>query len=293
MTRHKTKNLIHDGIFIGPALLFFFTMTLLPFLFGLYYSLTSWNGVSGSAAWVGLDNFVRLFTEDTRFLQSFWFTFRFMLISLVLSNAIGFGFALALTRHLKLTNVLRVSFFIPNVLAGLLLGFIWQFIFLKGFPSIGKMTDLSFFKMSWLGDASSAFWGMVIVFVWQISGYLMVIYISALQNVDSSIVEAARIDGANGWRSLVHVVLPLIMPSITICLFLSLSIGFKVFDLNLSLTGGGPFNSTESVTLNIYKEAFQNNRYGLGSAKAAIFFLVVSLITLFQVTLTKKREVQM
>jgi raffinose/stachyose/melibiose transport system permease protein len=129
--------------------------------------------------------------------------------------------------------------------------------------------------------------------VWQISGYLMVIYISALQNVDSSIVEAARIDGANGWRSLVHVVLPLIMPSITICLFLSLSIGFKVFDLNLSLTGGGPFNSTESVTLNIYKEAFQNNRYGLGSAKAAIFFLVVSLITLLQVTLTKKREVQM
>ncbi|UJF33994.1 carbohydrate ABC transporter permease [Paenibacillus hexagrammi] len=293
MNRQQTKNLFHDSIFIGPALLFFFVITVIPFLFGLYYSFTSWNGVSGSAAWVGLDNYVRLFSEDTRFLHSFGFTFRFMLVSLVLSNVIGFGFALALSRHLKLTNLLRVSFFIPNVLAGLLLGFIWQFILLKGFPSIGQMTGLSFFKMNWLGDASTGFWGMVIVFVWQVSGYLMVIYISALQNVDSSIVEAARIDGASGWRSLIHIIIPLIMPSITICLFLSLSMSFKVFDLNLSLTAGGPFNSTESVTLNIYKEAFQNNRYGLGSAKAILFFLVVSLITLLQVSLTKRREVQL
>ncbi|MFC4597541.1 carbohydrate ABC transporter permease [Cohnella hongkongensis] len=285
--------LFHDAVFIGPALLFFIAMTLLPFLFGFYYSLTSWNGVSGHADWVGFDNFVRLFTQDDRFGQAFWFTFRFMLISLLLSNLIGFSFALALTRNLKLTNVFRVSFFMPNILAGLLLGFIWQFIFLRGFPSIGEATGWSFFQLSWLGDASTGFWGMVIVFVWQISGYLMVIYISALQNVDSSVLEAARIDGAGGLRSLTRIVLPLIMPSITVCLFLSLSISFKVFDLNLSLTNGGPFHSTESVTMNIYNEAFQNNRYGLGSAKAVIFFLVVSAITLLQVTLTKRREVQM
>jgi raffinose/stachyose/melibiose transport system permease protein len=183
-------------------------------------------------------------------------------------------------------------FFIPNVIGGLLLGFIWQFIFVKGFAAIGNLTDLSVFKLPWLGDETTAFWGIVIVFAWQISGYMMVIYIAALQGVDQTLLEAARIDGASSWTLLTKIIIPLILPAFTICFFLTISMAFKIFDLNISLTGGGPFNSTQSVAINIYQEAFQNNRYGLGTAKSILFFLVVAIFTTVQVMMTKKREVE-
>ena len=201
--------------------------------------------------------------------------------------------ALLLTQALKTRNILRTIFFMPNVIGGLLLGFIWSFIFVKGFATIGELTGLAFFNLPWLGDAPTAFWGIVIVTVWKGAGYVMVIYIAGLTNVPKDMIEAARIDGATRLQMLSKITLPLIMPAITVCLFLTISWGFKVFDLIVSLTKGGPFNSTESVSLNIYQEAFRNNRYSdLGSAKAVIFFLIVALITVIQVTITKKREVE-
>lgn len=292
---HRTKRIseaLQQVVFVGPALLFFCLIVLVPFLMSFYYSLTEWNGVTTQVVWTGLDNFKRILLEDDGFRNSFLFTARYTLASVVLTNAVGFVLALLLTQPLKTRNVLRTVFFLPNVIAGLLLGFIWSFIFVRGFAAVGEWTGIGFFQLPWLGTANTAFWGMVIVTVWQIAGYLMVIYIAALINVPRELVEAAKIDGAGPWQMLRNIIVPLVMPAFTVCLFLTLSWSFKVFDLNLSLTKGGPFGSTESVALNIYKEAFQNNRYGLGTAKALIFFVIVAALTTMQVLYTKRKEVE-
>ncbi|MFE4570174.1 carbohydrate ABC transporter permease [Paenibacillus chitinolyticus] len=278
--------------FLGPAVLFFTLIIIIPFLLGMYYSFTNWNGVSGEVSWVGFDNFKRIFTQDQDFWSAFWFTVRFTIVGVVLSNLVGFVLAYLLTRPLKTRNFLRTIFFMPNVIGGLLLGFIWQFIFVKGFSAIGEMTGIGFFNLPWLGDSTTAFWGIVIVFVWQTAGYLMVIYIAAFSNVPKDVIEAAQIDGATQGQVLRSIMIPLIMSAVTVCLFLAISWTFKMFDLNLSLTKGGPFRSTESVAMNIYSEAFQNNRYGLGTAKALVFFIVVAVITWLQVRFTKSKEVE-
>ncbi|MFD7524096.1 carbohydrate ABC transporter permease [Paenibacillus chitinolyticus] len=278
--------------FLGPAVLFFTLIIIIPFLLGMYYSFTNWNGVSGEVSWVGFDNFKRIFTQDQDFWSAFWFTVRFTIVGVVLSNLVGFVLAYLLTRPLKTRNFLRTIFFMPNVIGGLLLGFIWQFIFVKGFSAIGEMTGISFFNLPWLGDSTTAFWGIIIVFVWQTAGYLMVIYIAAFSNVPKDVIEAAQIDGATQGQVLRSIMIPLIMSAVTVCLFLAISWTFKMFDLNLSLTKGGPFRSTESVAMNIYSEAFQNNRYGLGTAKALVFFIVVAVITWLQVRFTKSKEVE-
>lgn len=278
--------------FVGPVCLFFIVIMVVPFLLGMYYSMTDWNGVASTVHWTGWDNFRIIFTNDPDFWSSFWFTTRFTVVGIVLTNVIGFFLAYFLTKGLKLRNLLRTIFFMPNVIGGLLLGFIWQFIFIKGFNTIYELTGWGFFGLPWLGDAATGFWGIMIVFVWHTAGYLMVIYISSLTNVPTEVMEAAEIDGANRWQMLRSIVIPLIMPAVTICLFLAISWAFKMFDLNLSLTKGGPFKSTESVAMNIYNEAFQNNRYGLGTAKAILFFIIVAVITLFQVRLTKSKEVE-
>lgn len=292
MNRRKSAAWAEQLVFIGPAFICFALIMIMPFFLGMYYSFTDWNGVSGQVTWVGLTNFVQILTQDPDFARSFWFTTRFAIAGVVLTNALAFAIAMLLTRPLKTRNVLRTIFFLPNVIGGLLLGFIWQFIFVKGFPAIGELTKLAFFQLPWLGDEITAFWGIVIVFVWQTAGYFMVIYIAALMNLPQDVMEAAQIDGARPGQMLTQIIIPLVMPAVTICLFLAISNSFKMFDLNLSLTKGGPFKSTESVALNIYTEAFQNNRFGLGTAKAFIFFVIVAVITSIQVRLTKSREVE-
>ncbi|MCY9515568.1 carbohydrate ABC transporter permease [Paenibacillus apiarius] len=292
MSRKAWSQVGQQLFFIGPAAFFFTLIVVIPFLLGMYYSFTDWNGVSGTVAWVGLDNFTQIFAKDSDFFPAFWFTTKFTIVGVVLTNLLGFALAYVLTKPLKLRNALRTIFFMPNVIGGLLLGFIWQFIFVKGFSAIGDATGIGFFNLPWLGDEITAFWGIIIVFVWQTAGYLMVIYIAAMTNVPKDVMEAAEIDGATRGQVLRHVIVPLIMPAVTVCLFLAISWSFKMFDLNLSLTKGGPFKSTESVALNIYLEAFQNNRYGLGTAKAFLFFIIVAVITLIQVRITKSKEVE-
>lgn len=287
----KFKQALTYIAFVGPAFSIFSIIVLIPFVLGMYYSFTNWNGVSGTIEWVGLSNFIQIF-NDSQFKASFLFTVKFTLVSVLLINLLGFLLALILTQKLKTKNLLRTVFFMPNLIAGLLLGFIWQFIFVKVFASIGELTGLALFQLPWLGDATTAFWGIVIVSVWQGAGYIMVIYIAALLNIPHELIEAARIDGANGWNVLKYIILPLIRPAITICLFLTIAWSFKIFDLNFSLTGGGPFKSTESLAINIYTEAFVNNRYGLGSAKAFLFFIIVATITTLQVLYTKRKEIE-
>ncbi|GIO36984.1 ABC transporter permease [Paenibacillus antibioticophila] len=291
----RAKRLSQFGqqlFFVGPAFAFFALVMIIPFLMGMYYSFTDWDGVSGQVSWVGFANFTKMFANDPDFWTSFWFTVRFTLLGVILVNAVGFFLAYFLTKPLKTRNLLRTIFFMPNVIGGLLLGFIWQFIFIKGFAALGDVTGWSFFQLPWLGDATTGYWAIVLVFVWQYSGYLMVVYIASLSNVPKEVLEAAEIDGANRFQVLKSIIAPLIMPAVTVCLFLAISWSFKMFDLNLSLTKGGPFKSTESVALNIYNEAFLNNRYGYGTAKALLFFVIVAGISLLQVWFTKSKEVE-
>jgi len=292
MNSKRTAALLQQLVYIGPALLFFGITIIIPFVMGMYYSFTNWNGVSGNVEWVGLDNFVKIFTSDRAFADSFWFTTKFTIVGVILTNLVGFFLAYFLTKKIRGRNFLRTIFFMPNVIGGLLLGFIWQFIFIKGFATLGDVTGLAFFQLPWLGDEVTGFWGIILVFVWQSSGYLMIIYIASITNVSKEVLEAAEIDGANRFQVLKNIMVPLIMPAVTVCLFLAISWSFKMFDLNLSLTKGGPYGSTESLAMNVYNEAFLNNRYGLGTAKSLIFFIVVAVITLIQVRLTKNKEVE-
>ncbi|MDG5787154.1 sugar ABC transporter permease [Evansella sp. AB-P1] len=278
---------------MGPALLVYIGIILIPFFLSFYYSLTDWNGISRQINFVGFENFIRIFTNDPQFSTSFWFSTKLSIIVVVLTNILGFTFAYLLVQPLKLRNLWRTIFFLPNVLGGLILGFIWQFVFRQGFAAIGELTNIPFFQLYWLSTPNTAFWGIVIVSVWQGVGYVMIIYIAGLINIPKDYIEAARVDGASGMYMLKRIIFPLIMPAITVCLFWSINMTYKIFDLNYSLTGGGPYKSSESVALNIYFEAYQNFNYGIGSAKAIVFLLIVAIITGIQVYMTKKKEVRM
>ncbi len=278
--------------FLGPVTIFFCLVFVIPFLSGIYYSFTEWNGVDQKAIWIGWENFVTIVTQDAQFLKSFGFTVKFTIVTLVLTNVLAFLFALALVQPLKTRNALRTAFFLPNVIGGVLLGFIWRFIFVNGFSTLGQLTGIAVLQQPWLGTPETGFWGVVLVYTWRSVGYLMIIYVANLLNIDKAQLEAAQIDGAQGFSLFRYMIFPLVMPAITVCLFLTLSWTFKSFDIVISLTQGGPFRSTETVALNIYLEAFSYGNYGVGAAKALMYFLIVGIFTLTQVNLTKKAEVE-
>ncbi|MRG87860.1 carbohydrate ABC transporter permease [Salinibacillus xinjiangensis] len=291
MTPKLKKTLIYLS-FVLPALIFFTLVIIIPFSQAIIYSFQEWNGISASTKWVGLDNYIALFS-DKDFISSLWITAKFVILTVIGVNVTGFLLALVLNKALKSRNILRTLFFMPNVIGSLIIGFIWQFIFTQVFNQIYGSTGWSFFEINWLTLPDSAFYALVLVFSWQFVGYVMVIYLAALQGVPKELVESSYIDGASGWDRLRYIVLPLIMPAITISTFLAAAEAFKMYDLNLSLTNGGPFNSTEMLALQIYQEAFVNNQYGFGSAQAVVFFMMVALITLGQVALMKRKEVDM
>ena len=291
MKRRKKREILQQLVFVGPSVVLFAMVVVIPFVLSIGYSMTDWNGISSNIAWTGLENYKRLLS-DSGFFDSLIFTTKYTVVVVVLTNIIGFVFAYLLSEKVFAGNVMRTVFFIPNVLGGILIGFIWRFIFVKGFPVLGELTGLSFFDLSWLGTAATAFWALVIVTVWQSAGYLMVIYIAGLTTVPPELKETARLDGASEWQVLRRVVLPMIRPTITICLFYIISHAYKVYELNVSLTEGGPFRSTESVTMNIFNEAFDNNRYGYGTAKAVILFLIIAVVTIVQQRLTRDKDVE-
>ena len=292
MVKDRTRELANDVVFLAPALIFFSVIVILSFFLGIFYAFTSWNGVSQAAQWVGIENFRTIFLEDPQVGQSAWFTIRFTFTSVIISNLVGLILALILTRPMRFSNGFRAIFFLPNVIGGIILGFVWRFIFTNGIPTLAEFVPIGILELPWLGDPSTGFWGTVIVFTWKTAGYLMVIYIAAIVTIDDSLLESARIDGANWVQMLFRIVFPLIVPAFTVCLFLMLSWATKIFDILFSLTNGGPFRSTEAFALNIYYEAFQYNNYGLGAAKAVLFFIVVGLFTYAQVSLTKRLEIE-
>lgn len=267
----------------------FLTFVLVPFFIGGYYALTDWNGVSSTMNFVGLSNFIEMFRDDERFLYSTWFTLRLTGASVVFVNLIGLAYAVMFHRTTRWSSALRVVLVLPNVIGGIILGFVWQFIYSQAFPSIGGILE----SIEWLGDGNAAFWAVLIVFVWQQAGYVMLIYIASMNSIDEQLFEAAEIDGATPFRKFVHITLPLIVPAFTVSIFIVLAYSFKIFGLVFALTGGGPYGSTESLAINIYNEAFLYGNYGLGSAKAVVFFVIVAIMSYLQVRFTQKREVSL
>ena len=230
--------------------------------------------------------------SDSRFWNSFLFTFVFALCSVICINAVGFGLAVLVPNKIKGANLARTVFFMPNLIGGILLGFTWQFIFVSIFEAIGKNTGMTWLQ-GWLSDQKTGFIGMLIVLTWQLAGYMMIIYIAQLESIPESYLEAAKFDGGSAFETFLKIMLPLVAPAFTIGLFLSISDSFKMFDQNLSLTAGGPANSTEMIALNIYNTAFKESKLGQAQAKAVVFLIVVVVISVTQLILSKRKEVEM
>lgn len=270
-------------VFVLPTLLAFTIGFIVPFIMGVYLSFCKFTTVT-DAKFVGLQNYVKIFTEDGTFGHALWYTTAFTVVSVVLINVIGFAVALLLTKKIKGTNIFRTVFFMPNLIGGIILGYVWQLLLNGLLLQINKTLTYS---------SVYGFWGLVILMCWQQIGYMMIIYIAGIQNIPGELIEAAKIDGANSWQLLRHVTLPMLMPTITICTFLTLTNGFKLFDQNFALTGGNPAKMSQLLALNIYDTMYGTTGWqGVGQAKAVIFFILVAVIALIQNKLTTSKEVQ-
>ena len=270
-------------LFALPTLLSFLIAFLIPFAMGLYLSFTNFTTVT-NATWAGFDNYIKAFTADETFINSLWFTVKFTVVSVLSVNILAFFLALVLTRGIKGTNLFRTVFFMPNLIGGIVLGYIWNLIINGVLEHFG--VDITF-------AAKYGFWGLVVLMNWQMIGYMMVIYIAGLQNIPQDLNEAAQIDGAGPLQTLRYITIPMVMPSVTICTFLTLSNSFKLFDQNLALTAGAPARETEMLALNIYNTFYGRSGWlGVGQAKAVVFFIIVAVIAFIQLRLTHEKEVE-
>lgn len=273
-------------LFVLPTFAAFIVGFVVPFFQGLYLSFCQFTTIK-NAKFIGLDNYVKVFQDDS-FLDAFGFTVLFAIVSILSINVIAFALALVLTRdNLKGTNIFRTVFFMPNLIGGIVLGYIWQILINCVLSLVGKPLLAL--------NSTAGYWGLIILMCWQQIGYMMIIYIAGIQNVPETLVEAAAIDGATAWETLIKVKLPMVMPSITICVFLTLTNSFKLFDQNLALTAGEPAHATEMLALNIYQTFYARagaQWKGLGQAKAVIFCILVIVISLIQFKATHSKEVQ-
>lgn len=270
-------------IFVLPTLTAFVIAFVIPFIMGVGLSFTEFRTVT-DASFVGISNYIRAFTEDRLFIDALWFTVKFAVISVVGINVIAFILALLFTRELPGTSFFRTVFFMPNLIGGIVLGYIWQVI-INGV--------LYKFGYSVTSSPTYGFWGLVVLMHWQMIGYMMIIYIAGIQNIPNDILEAARVDGANAFTTLFRITVPSVMPSVTICLFLTITNSFKLFDQNLALTAGAPSNRTQMLALDIYNTFYSRTGFeGVGQAKAVIFFVIVAAIALLQLKLTRRKEVE-
>lgn len=288
---HKGKNIKKFLIFAAIPLSIFFIVLVVPFSQGLFLTFTDWNGFDFNK-FVGLDNYARSF-QDERFWATLGFTASFVVVSIILTNVVAFSLALLVTAKLRSANIFRTFFFVPNLIGGVILGVIWQFIFNRALVSIAKNYEWpEFFQSSWLNETDTAFWALIIVTTWQASGYMMIIYITGLMSVEQDVLEAARIDGAGALRTLFSIKMPLMAQAFTISLFLTLRAGFMAYDVNVALTGGGPFRTTELISAHIFNEAFVYGNFDTGQSKAVMMFLIVAIAATVQVAISKRMEVQ-
>jgi raffinose/stachyose/melibiose transport system permease protein len=302
----KAKHPAIFWLFLAPVLLAFALVIIVPFLLGVYYSFTSWTATArlgDSLKVVGLRNFAGIL-KDPSFTYSFILTVVYTVLNMIVINVVSFSLAMLVTLRLKGRNVYRAGFFVPNLIGGLILGYVWQFIFNNAVPSIGTMLGLA----SWanpdyliLARSSTALIALVVVGTWQYAGYIMVIYVAAIETIPQELVEAAQIDGASPFRRLRAITLPMTRQAFTITIFLTLVNSFKQFDVNVSLTGGGPsamfqgqpIYGTQLLAMNIYNQGFKSNDMAGGQARAVVFFLVLVIVSIIQVSISKKREIEL
>lgn len=285
----KMRSLLQFAGFGFPALFVWMTVIIVPFIYGIWITFTDWNGLAMHINYVGLENYAAVFKDPT-FVSSFLKTVVYALFTVLASNIIGFALALAVTSGIKGQGLFRTGFFTPNIIGGIILGYIWNFIFSCVLTAFGKHFGIGWMSTSWLTHPTRALIALIIVSSWQMSGYLMVIYIAGLTNVPKELIEAARVDGATAWQTVRKVKVPLIRNTTAICIFLSISRTFMSFDMNLSLTAGGPYKSTELIAYKIYQTAFTSMEFGKGQAQAIVLFVIVAVISLLQVYFTKKGD---
>lgn len=270
-------------LFVLPAFVCFIVAFLIPMAMGIFLSFCDFNSAA-NAKWVGFSNYIRAFTIDNYFNSALFFTVKFTIVTVVSINVFSFFLALFLTKGLKGTNIFRTIFFMPNLIGGIVLGWIWQVIINGVLYKYGSTI---------VSDPIYGFWGMAILMNWQNVGYMMVIYIAAIQNIPTDMLEAAAIDGASSTKTLFSIIIPTIMPSITICLFMTMTNGFKLFDQNLALTAGEPGKQTEMLALNIYNTFYSRAGFeGVGQAKAVVFTIIVAIIALVQLRITRSKEIE-
>ena len=297
-----TKNRICFWLFLLPALFSFVIVVVIPFFMGLYYSMTDWTAIAGEAPnWVGLKNYTAMFS-DMAFRYSFLRTFIFTVLSVAIINVVALTLAFLVTREIKFKNFYRAGFFIPNLIGGLVLGYVWQFIFKSVVPSIGDLIGSTALKeLLILSEPNLTLFGIIIAFTWQYAGYIMMIYIAAILNVPQELLEASDIDGANFVHKFKNITMPLIAQAFTITSFLTLVSSFKQYDIIRALSNGGPstiykgeiVNSSELLAVHIYNVAFKYNKMAEGQARAIVFFLVLLVVSIAQVRYNKKKEVEM
>lgn len=273
-------------IFVLPTLICFIMFFVLPFIMGIGLSFTKFTTVTDITAFVGFKNYIKAFTADNEFVHALGFTSLFTVVSVITVNVFAFALSLILTKGIRGTNFFRSIFFMPNLIGGIVLGYIWNLL-INGVLLRYFGEDITF-------KTQYGFWGLVILTNWQLIGYMMVIYIAGLQNIPSDVLEAAQIDGSSSLRTLFKIKIPMVMPSITICTFLTLSNSFKMFDQNLALTAGAPEKTTEMLALNIYQTFYNRNAnwHGVAQAKAVVFFLIVALIAFLQLKVTNSKEIE-
>lgn len=284
---------IINFLFLFPLIFTFAITVLLPFILGIFYSLTDWTGIKFTKV-VGLGNYIEMF-QKADYLYSLVITFIYTILNMITVNVAAFMLALLCTYKVKGRNFYRAAFFVPNLIGGLVLGYVWQFIFNKVFVSVIEGS------LSMLTNPNLAFIAILIVGTWQYAGYIMMIYVTGLQSVPRDVLEASCVDGANQWKTLVKIKVPMIANTFTVCIFLTLVNSFKQFDLNLAITNGAPsrilgekvVSATEFLALNIYNTAIAKNQYAMGQTKAVVFFIILAIVSLTQVRISKKREVEM
>ena len=286
-TKYKVKQYI---MFAGISTVLFAAVVIIPFIYGLYLTFTSWDGISKDKQFVGFANYIATF-KDIAYWQALGRTVIYSVISVVLVNVVAFFLAYLLTSGIKGQNFFRAGFFIPNLIGGIVLGYVWKFVFNRAFVSIGKAVSIGALSNSWLATPSGAMVCLIIVSVWQYAGYMMLIYVAGFMSVPKSLKEAAQIDGCTSFQATVNIIIPLMRASFVQCLFLTITRCFMVYDVNLSLTKGEPFNSSVMAAMHVYNQAFTYKNYGLGQAEALVLFIVCAIVGVTQVYIGKKGEV--
>ena len=295
----RTKRKLTEFLFLLPTLIAFLMVIVIPFIFGIYYSFTDWQGTGAVTQTVGFENYKAVFQEPG-FLHSFLVTLLFTVLNIITVNVVAFIISLLVTSEIRGRNVYRAGFFVPNLIGGIVLGLVWQFIFSNILPSIGQTLGWPTLSKSLISNKDTVMFTLVTVNTWQYAGYIMLIYVAAIQGISKSVMEAAEVDGARYWTRVTRIQIPLMANAFTISLFLTLTNSFKMYDVNVALTNGGPVSvfmnkpvqASELLALNIYNTAFKYNNMAQGQAKAVIFFIVLTIFSIIQVSWNKSKEVE-